>query len=131
MNLSLKLKKRNQHAGNRAAGDVAGRKQHAGAHFRLVSLRDRGRVAAGPAVDRLAHQPAENIGAEDESGRYTPTANGSDGTPLSSSTTAMDTPSSTSVQGSFLREDAVGNQRHQSGLGGAELVAPPCRRRGG
>ena len=45
--------------------------------------------------------PPTKIGVEDESGRYTPTANASDGMPDISSTTAIITPSSTRPHGSW------------------------------
>src|SRR3989338_1732302 len=46
--------------------------------------------------------PPTKIGVEDDNGRYTPTANGKDGTRHSSSTRAMPTPSRTRPHGSLL-----------------------------
>ena len=46
-------------------------------------------------------RPPANIADEVEIGRYTPTATGSDCTPISSMPIVMKTPSSTSPQGSF------------------------------
>ena len=45
--------------------------------------------------------PPRKIGVEEDSGRYTPTANASEGRPDISSTTAIITPKSTSAHGSF------------------------------
>ena len=45
--------------------------------------------------------PPMKIGVEDDSGRYTPTANASAGIPAISSTTAIITPSSTSAHGNL------------------------------
>ncbi len=44
--------------------------------------------------------PPMKIGLDEDSGRYTPTANASDGTPDISSTSVIITPRSTSAQGS-------------------------------
>ena len=52
------------------------------------------RRASGPRRRR-------KIGTDDWIGRYTPTANGSDGTPANSSVTAINTPINTSSQGSL------------------------------
>ena len=45
--------------------------------------------------------PPTNTGAEEEMGRYTPTAKASDGMPLNSRTTEIITPNNTKAQGSF------------------------------
>ncbi len=72
--------------------------------------------------------PPTKMGVEDEIGRYTPTANASDGMPDISSTTAIITPSSTSAHGSFAVEDAFDDVAHQHRLGRAELFDRASRR---
>src|SRR3990172_4379834 len=75
-----------------------------------------GLISASAALRRLnlsdsqRIMPPQKIGVEADSGKYTPTAKGREGTPLSSRTMAMATPKSTSDHGNRSEERRVGKE---------------------